>query len=167
MNRYKLKPRPKETPRIHSPTRIPLSAWKAAGTFIDYRGHPIFTRVDGPADGEPLLLIHGFPTASWDWEALWPSLTARYRVYTLDMIGFGFSAKPMDYIYTIADQADLFEAFLRHHHVTAFHVLAHDYGDTVAQELLARQSEATERPRPLGRCAANHPAPAHTHQRRR
>ena len=140
---------------MHAPTRIALSAWKADGTSFDYRGHSIFTRVEGPADGEPLLLIHGFPTASWDWEALWLPLTARYRVYTLDMIGFGFSAKPMDYAYTITDQADLFEAFLRHHRVTSYHVLAHDYGDTVAQELLARQSEVGERPRLLSLALLN------------
>ena len=92
------------------------------------------------------MLIHGFPTASWDWEALWPDLTRRFRVYTLDLIGFGLSAKPADYAYSLGDQADLVEFFLTGEGVARYHVLAHDYGDTVAQELLARRREPGSRP---------------------
>jgi pimeloyl-ACP methyl ester carboxylesterase len=139
--------------------KIPLLTWRDAGSYFDYRGHAIFYRIDGQEGGEPLLLIHGFPTASWDWEAIWETLGKRYRLYTLDMIGFGFSAKPKHYDYRIADQADLYEFFLRKFQVTHYHVLAHDYGDTVAQELLARQSEPDSHPniRPLLRtlCLTN------------
>ncbi len=112
-------------------------AWRRAGQTFAWRGHEIFYRVEG--DGEPLLLIHGFPTASWDFAPIWSALCARYRVLTLDMIGLGFSAKPRDFAYSIMAQADLFEAFLAREQVTSYRVLAHDYGDTVAQELLARQ----------------------------
>ena len=102
-----------------------------------------------------LLLIHGFPTASWDWEPLWSRLAERYRLLALDMIGFGFSAKPPDYRYSILDQADAHEALLRSQDVGEYHVLAHDYGDTVAQELLARQSEPGQRPRLRSACFLN------------
>ena len=125
-----------------SHARIPLEAWQAAGRYISYRGHRIFVSDGGQRDAEALLLIHGFPTASWDWEALWPSLVARYRVYTLDLIGFGFSDKPRDYDYSLIDQASLCEHFLRGEGIGSYHVLAHDYGDSVAQELLARQGGA-------------------------
>lgn len=124
-----------------------LRAWHDAGFRFTHRGHAIFARRDGPADAPVLLLIHGFPTASWDWAALWPALAARYRVLTLDLIGFGFSAKPPAHPYSIADQADLCEALLRHEGVRDYHVLAHDYGDTVAQELLARQTPDHDGPR--------------------
>lgn len=122
-----------------------------------YRGHRIFLRSEGPADAPVLLLIHGFPTASWDWEALWPQLTQRWRVIAPDLIGFGFSAKPSAYGYSLIDQADLCEAVLRHFRVEAFHVLAHDYGDSVAQELLSRQApaERSGRPRLLSLCFLN------------
>jgi len=125
--------------------RIPLHDWQRAGRFIDWRGHPIFVREGGVPEGEVLVLVHGFPTASWDWEALWPSLTTRYRVCTLDMIGFGFSAKPKDYAYSLPDQADLVESYLQATGIGEYHLLAHDYGDSVAQELLARQTEAGAR----------------------
>ena len=126
-------------------SQIPLAEWRATGQFFTHRGHRIFCRSGGVADAPALLLIHGFPTASWDWEALWPGLTARYHVLTLDMLGFGFSDKPARHDYSLLSQADLLEDFLRQRGVSEYHVLAHDYGDTVAQELLARQSQTGER----------------------
>ncbi|UXI65844.1 alpha/beta fold hydrolase [Tahibacter amnicola] len=127
---------------------LSLDAWRAAGdTHFHYRGHAIFSCRGGAPDAPPLLLIHGFPTASWDWEALWPALCSRYRVLALDMIGFGFSDKPRDYDYSLFDQADLCEAYLLAQGIERYHLLAHDYGDTVAQELLARQADPDGRPR--------------------
>jgi pimeloyl-ACP methyl ester carboxylesterase len=111
--------------------------WRSRGSFFPWAGHRVFSRVEGA--GEPLLLIHGFPTASWDYYAIWPALVARYRVLAIDMLGFGFSAKPRDFPYSIMAQADLFEAFLAREGVSRFRMLAHDYGLTVAQELLARR----------------------------
>ena len=118
-----------------------LDDWRAGGSYFGYRGHQIFVRLGGDwsdTSRPALVLIHGFPTASWDWAHQWEALCARYRVATLDMIGFGFSDKPRDYAYSIMDQADLFEAWLATLGVKEAHILAHDYGDTVAQELLAR-----------------------------
>lgn len=130
------------------PERLPsLRTWHDAGYRFHHRGHGIFVRADGRADAPVLLLIHGFPTAGWDWAALWPALAARYRVLAPDLIGFGFSGKPPAYPYSIADQADLCEALLHQEEVAGYHVLAHDYGDTVAQELLARQEPEHDGPR--------------------
>lgn len=71
------------------------------------------------------------------------------------MIGFGYSAKPRRYLYSIRDQADLHEALLRELGVRHYHVLAHDYGDTVAQELLARHLEPPRPPHLLSICFLN------------
>jgi pimeloyl-ACP methyl ester carboxylesterase len=71
------------------------------------------------------------------------------------MIGFGYSAKPIDYHYSILDQADLCEYVLAQHNITEYHILAHDYGDTVAQELLARQTEQGQRPQLHSVCFLN------------
>lgn len=115
-----------------------LASWREAGSYLDHGAHRIFWRQKG--SGPPLLLIHGFPTASWDWHLLLDSLAADYRVMCFDLLGFGYSAKPWPHVYSIAEQADLCEAVLAHCDVHACHVLAHDYGDTVAQELLARHN---------------------------
>lgn len=113
-----------------------LQDWQHHGQTHQYKSYPVFFRDDGR--GPATLLIHGFPTASWDWHKLWPRLSQHARCITADMLGFGFSAKPRDHAYSIQDQADLFEDLLASRGVDQVHVLAHDYGDSVAQELLAR-----------------------------
>jgi len=133
-----------------SPTpRIALRQWRDGGRFLDYRSQRIFMRAGGAETAPALFLIHGFPTASWDWEALCPALSQHYRLYTLDLIGFGLSAKPAHYAYSLIDQANLVESLLAGEKIGAYHVLAHDYGDSVAQELLARQGEPGARPQLL------------------
>ena len=68
--------------------------------------------VDAPATGsddhEPLLVIHGFPTSSFDYADVLPALAAHRRVVLMDMVGCGLSSKP-DVPYTIALQADVVE----------------------------------------------------------
>lgn len=96
----------------------------------------------GRSTATPLLLIHGFPTASWDWHYLWAPLAAHYRLTACDMLGFGDSAKPRGHAYSLLEQADVQQALLAHLGIgEPMHVLAHDYGDSVAQELLARHYE--------------------------
>lgn len=117
-----------------------LETWKKNGQYFIYKEeHPIFFQDEGK--GEVLLLLHGFPTASWDWHKIWPTLRDRYRLIAPDFIGFGYSAKPFTYAYSILDQADLIEALMQHLRIDTVHVLAHDYGDTVLQELLARTQD--------------------------
>jgi pimeloyl-ACP methyl ester carboxylesterase len=122
---------------------IPPDAWRAHGHRLELLGHRLFY-IDAPATGESrgtILLIHGFPTSSWDWQKIWPGLNQHYRLVAMDLLGFGFSAKPCPHDYRIMEQADLCEALADHLGLSSFHVLAHDYGDTVAQEMLARQNE--------------------------
>ncbi len=119
-----------------------LVEWRREGRALDFGGRRIaWWASDERNDEKPwLLLIHGFPTSSWDWTAIWPALSDHFRLAALDMLGFGLSEKPrIDY--SILDQADLQEALLERLGVSEAHIFAHDYGDTVAQELLARFNE--------------------------
>lgn len=122
---------------------IPLSQWAAQGQDFTFGEHRL--RYWEAGEGEPLLLIHGFPSGSWDWHYLWQTLAGRYRVIACDMLGFGFSAKPRNHIYSLLEQADIQQALLQHLGVEQYHVLAHDYGDSVAQELLARDAQGESR----------------------
>ena len=124
------------------PAGIALADWRARGQSFDFRGHALRYWTAGTASAEPLLLIHGFPTASWDWHYLWAPLSQDYHLIACDMLGFGDSAKPRGHAYSLLEQADLQQALLAHLGIQApVHVLAHDYGDSVAQELLARHHE--------------------------
>ncbi len=120
---------------------IAIEDWLAGGAMLDWHRQRIYVRSVGR--GEPVLLIHGFPTSSLDWHLLEQQLSDRFRLISFDMLGFGLSDKPADGDYRIAAQADLAEAVLEHFGVRRCRVLAHDYGDTVAQELLARQIEGS------------------------
>ncbi|HEY0505265.1 MAG TPA: alpha/beta hydrolase [Lysobacter sp.] len=123
-----------------------LQQWQAAGHTFEHWGRSVFYRDEGR--GPVLLCIHGYPTASWDWHRIWPRLVDRHRIIAPDMLGFGFSDKPRDFDYSIAGQATLHEQLLASLGIDEAHVLAHDYGDTVAQELIARQHERTQRGEP-------------------
>jgi len=115
-----------------------LEQWQQQGQLFKFNAHDIFYRVSEKENAPTLLLIHGFPTSSWDFSKIWQPLSKHFNLITLDMLGFGFSSKPMPHEYSIFEQADIYEAFLAHLNIHEFHIFAHDYGDTVAQELLAR-----------------------------
>lgn len=116
-----------------------LPEWRALGHERQLLGRRIFVIDSGPAAGAPVLLLHGFPSASWDWSDVWDPLRARHRLVAFDFLGYGLSEKPPGHRYRIAEQADLAEAVAAEFGLERFHVIAHDIGDTVAQELLARQ----------------------------
>ncbi len=118
-----------------------LGEWKNSGEFFDHEGFPIFYRQSGDKNTQVLLCLHGFPTASFDYHKIWDELAAHFRVFAADMMGYGFSAKPYEFDYTTFAQADLIEAFLRHVKADRIHILSHDYGNTITQELLARRVE--------------------------
>lgn len=122
-------------------TLAKVQAWRDRGEMLRLNDQDIFVVDEGDAGQPVLVLIHGFPTSSYDWEPMWATLAKHFRLIALDMLGFGFSAKPNERSYTIHGQADFVEALLRQKAIGDFHMLAHDYGDTVAQEVLARQNE--------------------------
>ncbi|MCA8887526.1 MAG: alpha/beta hydrolase [Parvularculaceae bacterium] len=121
----------------------PLGHWRREASTLVSGGYRLaYWTADAGDETKPwLLLLHGYPTSSWDWTFIWNALRRHFRLAALDMLGFGLSDKPRDIKYSIFQQADFQEALLEHLGVGEAHILAHDYGDTVAQELLARQNE--------------------------
>lgn len=111
-----------------------------------------------PSDQPPVVLLHGFPGSSHDWAGVSPALGVSRRVLTLDLPGYGLSAKPGDGDYSLFTQADVVEAVLDQHGITACSLVAHDMGDTVAAELMARRTAGTARaPAAVDRCAGGPP----------
>jgi pimeloyl-ACP methyl ester carboxylesterase len=101
----------------------------------------VFVRTAG--SGPWLTLLHAFPTSSWDWARVADMLEPSFRVLTFDFLGFGDSDKPRNHEYSINEQADLTEALWRRLGLAETGLVGHDYGATVAQELLARAREKT------------------------
>jgi pimeloyl-ACP methyl ester carboxylesterase len=117
-----------------------LNDWKESGKYFDYEGRPIFYRLTEKAD-EVLLCVHGFPASSFDYHKIWDRLARRFAVLSFDLVGYGFSAKPAGFAYTTFAQVDALEALLEHLEIKRVHLLTHDYGNTITQELLARGEE--------------------------
>ncbi|MEZ0227539.1 MAG: alpha/beta fold hydrolase, partial [Planctomycetota bacterium] len=117
----------------------PLETWRAGGRRATVLGRSLFRVEAGASPRTPVVLVHGFPTSSHDWSAVIPLLAETRRVLALDLLGYGLSEKPWPHEYTIAEQTDLLEAWLAQEGVARAHLLAHDMGDTVVQELLARR----------------------------
>ena len=119
-----------------------VDEWEERGRLLDVDEHRIFV-VDVPADierNEPLLLIHGFPTSSFDWRHVIDPLAASRRVVTFDFVGFGLSEKPSTR-YSLFDQATVTEGVVRALGIDRAAVVSHDMGDSVAAELYARDNE--------------------------
>ncbi len=118
----------------------PVREWRSAGRverFRDRRIH-VFER---PGADPPLLLLHGFPSSSYDWRALLAEEPERAAL-AFDFLGFGLSEKPRDHVYSLFWQADLTEDLVRRRlGGRAVFVVAHDMGTSVATELLARAIE--------------------------
>jgi pimeloyl-ACP methyl ester carboxylesterase len=117
-----------------------VRAWQERGASEDFRGHAIHTfRQKG--EGPLLLLLHGFPSSSYDWVPLLELISAA-NVLAFDFLGFGLSEKPRDSDYSLFWQADLSEELVHRHGAgRSVFVLAHDMGTSVANELMARDIE--------------------------
>ncbi|XP_050411711.1 mesoderm-specific transcript protein [Patella vulgata] len=120
-----------------------LKEWLNKGDFINFQDNKIFY-IDSKGNGQAstLICLHGFPSSSYDWKKVMDGLEQKFsRVIVLDFLGFGFSEKPITHKYKIAEQADITLSLLSYLQVTEVHILSHDYGDTVALELLARYNK--------------------------
>ena len=110
-------------------------------TLISRRGHRIAFRRRG--HGPTLLMLHGFPTWSFDYADIATGLAADHDVITLDFLGYGASDKPNPYDYSVAESANVVADLVAHLQLSSVRLVAHDYGGIVAQELLDRDAAGT------------------------
>ena len=105
-------------------------------TLVSRRGHRIAFRRRGA--GPTLLLLHGFPTWSYDYAEVASDLARDHDVITLDFLGYGASDKPNPYEYSVAESADIVEDLTARLGVKSTRLVIHDYGGIVGQELVDR-----------------------------
>ena len=118
-----------------------VRSWQEAGETVRFRDRDIhLLRRDG--DGPLLLLLHGFPSSSYDWRPVLEARSDGQALLAFDFLGFGLSEKPRDHRYGLSWQADLVEELVRRHGGgRPVFVVAHDMGTSVATELMARDIE--------------------------
>jgi pimeloyl-ACP methyl ester carboxylesterase len=121
-----------------------IDDWFARGSMRPLLGHDVFV-VDVPAvreEAEPVLVLHGFPTSTFDWRPALDVLRARRRVVLLDYPGYGFSDKP-DMKYSLFAAADVVEACAHDAGLTDVALVTHDVGDSIGGEILAREIDGS------------------------
>jgi pimeloyl-ACP methyl ester carboxylesterase len=97
---------------------------------IEADGVHVFYREAGPANAPVILLLHGFPTSSFQYRELIPRLADRYRVIAPDLPGFGFTEVPAErgYTYTFDALAKTIFAFTQGLKLTRYALYVFDYG---------------------------------------
>jgi pimeloyl-ACP methyl ester carboxylesterase len=85
-----------------------------------------------------MVVLHGYPTSSLDYYKVLPELSKSYRVILHDHLGFGFSDKPKNVGYSLVKQADIALELWRQLGLKKIYLFAHDYGTSVATEIIAR-----------------------------
>jgi pimeloyl-ACP methyl ester carboxylesterase len=116
-----------------------VADWERRGSHLRIGGRRLFV-AERPGEGTPLLLLHGYPSSSYDWRLLVDRLAGR-PIVSFDFLGFGLSEKPPDHVYSLHGQADLVEALAAELGLERVVLVAHDMGTSVATELLARDLE--------------------------
>ncbi len=97
---------------------------------IEADGVNVFYREAGPADAPVILLLHGFPTSSFQYGELIPRLADRYRMIAPDLPGFGFTEVPAErgYTYTFDALAKTIFAFTEARKLKRDAMYVFDYG---------------------------------------
>jgi pimeloyl-ACP methyl ester carboxylesterase len=105
------------------------NSWGERQVF-DYHGVKINYYEAG--QGPPVILLHGFGACTYTWRFLAPALAQDHRVFALDLKGYGFSDKPEDGKYAVADQADMVAAFIKAQDLRDLTLIGHSMGGGVA-----------------------------------
>jgi len=133
------------------------AAWKASGRYFSWRSSlpenqgkevQIFYTCLGDQAKPAMLLLHGFPTSSFDYRLLAQELQGDFRLCMLDFPGYGFSDKPLSgYRYSLKEDAELAWHFVtKIVPLQQFALLSHDRGDSVALALLELYQAAANPP---------------------
>lgn len=117
--------------------------WYSDGFFISCSDVQCFVKIMG--SGKPVFCLHAFPTSSYDYSRVAPFLSDEFQLIFLDYPGFGYSAKPRDYGYSLLRYADVVQKVAHHLSLDRIYLLGHDIGDSIALELLKRGRPVIEK----------------------
>lgn len=134
-----------------------VEAWRAGGSYMSWTspqagsaGRPVqvFYTCLGDPTKPAMLLVHGFPTSSFDFRLFVREMRTDFRICTLDFPGYGLSDKPATgYRYTLADDATLLWQFVTEVvPMREFVLVSHDRGDSVALNFLQLYQAAPNPP---------------------
>ncbi|KAK7278310.1 hypothetical protein RJT34_23336 [Clitoria ternatea] len=113
----------------------------------------LFVKSQCPTTGEArgdVVFIHGFISSSAFWtETLFPNFSSEakssYRLFAVDLLGFGRSPKPSESLYTLREHLEMIErSVLEAHNVKSFHIVAHSLGCILALALAVKHPHSVK-----------------------
>ncbi|KAH6790670.1 alpha/beta-Hydrolases superfamily protein [Perilla frutescens var. frutescens] len=142
--------------KIGGPQSVPIPRWsdcncKTCTSWASCK-ETLFVKVDGARENtrEDVVFIHGFISSSAFWtETLYPNFSkaakSKYRLFAVDLLGFGRSPKPTDSLYTLREHLDMIERSVLHpFKVKSFHIVAHSLGCILALALAVNHPSAVK-----------------------
>uniref|UniRef100_A0A0D3GCE3 AB hydrolase-1 domain-containing protein n=1 Tax=Oryza barthii TaxID=65489 RepID=A0A0D3GCE3_9ORYZ len=125
-------------------------SWSASS-----RSSHLYVHVQSPTtasgvETEDVVFVHGFISSSVFWtETVFPAFSeaakGRYRMFAVDLLGFGRSPKPADSLYTLREHVEMIErSVLQRYRLRKFHVVAHSLGSVLALALAVKYPDAVQ-----------------------
>ena len=137
-----------DAPVLRVDHRAGAASLKSTSATRTYRratvdGVEIFYREAGPRDASTIVLLHGFPSASREFDMLIPLLATRYHVVAPDFPGFGHSdaPAPSSYAYRFDNLAKTINSFLEPLKINTYTFFLHDYGGPVGFRIILAHPE--------------------------
>jgi pimeloyl-ACP methyl ester carboxylesterase len=112
--------------------------------YVEARGLRFHVAEAGPADADPVLLLHGWPQHWYEWRHQIPALAQQYRVIVPDLRGFGWSDAPPDG-YEKENMATDVLALMDEMGLERVRLLGHDWGGWIGFILCVRAPERFSR----------------------
>ncbi len=94
--------------------------------------------------GEVVLLLHGFPTSSYLWRNMAPTIALTHRVIAIDLPGFGDSDKPKNASYSLNYYLKVLDQFLSKLEIESLHLVVHDLGGPIGLLWAVRNKRKVE-----------------------
>lgn len=124
---------------------VPLESTSATSTYhrAEVDGMGLFYREAGPKDAPTIVLLHGFPSSSREFDTLFPLLATRYHLIAPDFPGFGQSdaPSPAAYEYTFDNLAKTTGDLLTAINVKRYSLYLHDYGAPIGFRIILSNPE--------------------------
>lgn len=126
----------------------PLPSTNATTTYhrVQVDGVGIFYREAGPEDAPTIVLLHGFPSSSREFNTLIPLLATKYHLIAPDYPGFGLSDAPAPtaYAYTFDHLAQTMSKFLAQLKITHYTLYLHDYGAPIGFRIVLAHPDSVQ-----------------------
>jgi pimeloyl-ACP methyl ester carboxylesterase len=127
------------------PDDLPVPGVEVEHRYVDARGLRTHVAIAGPADGDPVVLVHGWPQHWWIWRGVLPALVdAGYRCICPDLRGHGWTDAPSDGYEKEQFASDVFAA-LDELGIDRFKLVGHDWGGFAGFLMALRAPERVER----------------------